>query len=101
MEVGVARRGLAQACYLSGEFIEARTHCERALDVCDLERERETRERFTDDTGPIAISLLAMTMWQLGEVDRARQLIDEANRRASGPRPRPVDGPSAQLEIPS
>ena len=82
VEVGVARRGLAQACYLSGEFLEARTHCERALDACDPEREKETRERFTDDTGPIAISLLAMTMWQLGEVERARELIDEANRRA-------------------
>ena len=84
VEVGVARRGLAQACYLSGEFIEARTHCERALDICDLERERETRERFTDDTRPIATSLLAMTMWQLGEVEHARRLIDEANRYASG-----------------
>jgi class 3 adenylate cyclase/predicted ATPase len=82
VEVGVARRGLAQACYLSGEFLEARTHCERALDACDPEREKETRERFTDDTGPIAISLLAMTRWQLGEVERARELIDEANRRA-------------------
>ena len=82
VEVGVARRGLAQACYLSGEFLEARTHCERALDACDPEREKETRERFTDDTGPIAICHLAMTMWQLGEVERARELIDEANRRA-------------------
>ena len=34
VEVGVARRGLAQACYLSGEFLQARTHCERALDAC-------------------------------------------------------------------
>jgi tetratricopeptide (TPR) repeat protein len=82
VEVGVACRGLAQACYLSGEFLEARTHCERALDACDPEREKETRERFTDDTGPIAISLLAMTRWQLGEPDRARELIDQANRRA-------------------
>ena len=82
VDVGVARRGLAQACYLSGEFLQARTHCERALDACDPEREKETRERFTDDTGPIAVSLLAMTMWQLGDPDRARELIDEANRRA-------------------
>jgi class 3 adenylate cyclase/tetratricopeptide (TPR) repeat protein len=83
VEVGVAHRGLAQACYLSGEFLEARTHCERALDACDPEREKETRERFTDDTGPIAISLLAMTMWQLGEVGRARELIEQSIRRGS------------------
>jgi len=82
VEAGVARRGLAVACYRSGDFSEARTHCERALAACDPEREKETRERFTDDTGPVVMSLLAMTMWQLGEVERARELIDEVNQRA-------------------
>ena len=52
VEVGVASRGLAQACYLSGEFLEARTHCERALDACDPDREKETRERFTTTPAP-------------------------------------------------
>jgi predicted ATPase len=82
VEAGVARRGLAVACYRSGDFSEARTHCERALAACDPEREKETRERFTDDTGPVVMSVLAMTMWQLGEVERARELIDEVNQRA-------------------
>jgi predicted ATPase len=82
VEAGVARRGLAVACYLSADFLEARTHCERALAACDPEREKETRERFTDDTGPVVMSVLAMSMWQLGEVERARELIDEVNRRA-------------------
>ena len=35
VEASVARRGLALACYFSGDFLEARTHCERALEVCD------------------------------------------------------------------
>ena len=83
VEAGVARRGLALACYLAGDFLEARTHCERALEACDPERERETQERFHDATGPIVMSVLAVTMWQLGEVERARELIEEANRRAS------------------
>ena len=82
VEAGVARRGLAVACYLSGDFLEARIHCERALAACDPEREKETRERFTDDTGPVVMSVLAMTMWQLGEVERARELIDEVNQCA-------------------
>jgi tetratricopeptide (TPR) repeat protein len=82
VEAGVARRGLAVACYLAGDFSEARTHCEPALAACDPEREKETRERFTDDTGPVVMSVLAMTMWQLGEVERTRELIDEANQRA-------------------
>ena len=29
------------------------------------------------------MSCLAVTMWQLGEVDRARELIEAANRRAA------------------
>jgi tetratricopeptide (TPR) repeat protein len=83
VEAGVARRGLAVACYLSGDFLEARTHCERALAAaCNPERENETRERFTDDTASVAMSVFAMTMWQLGEVERARELIDEVNQRA-------------------
>ena len=35
VEAGVARRGLALACYQAGDFLEARTHCERALEACD------------------------------------------------------------------
>jgi predicted ATPase len=83
VEVGVARRGLALACYYATDFSEARMHCERALEACDAESERETQERFQDATGPLVMSVLAVTMWQLGEVDRARELIEQANRRAS------------------
>ena len=42
-----------------------------------------------------------MTRWQLGEPDRARELIDQANRRARDLGHAPVDGPSSELEIPS
>jgi predicted ATPase len=83
VEAGVARRGLAFACYQAADFLEARIHCDRALEDCDLERDREALERFPDATGPIVVSVLAVTMWQLGEIDRARELIDQANRRAS------------------
>jgi predicted ATPase len=83
VEAGVAHRGLALACYHAGDFIEARTHCERALEICDPECERQTQERFNDATGPIVMSVLAVTMWQLGEIVRARELIERANRRGS------------------
>ena len=83
VEAGVARRGLALACYQAGDFLEARTHCERALEACDAECDRETQERFHDATGPLVMSVLAVTMWQVGEVDRARELIEQANRRGS------------------
>jgi class 3 adenylate cyclase/tetratricopeptide (TPR) repeat protein len=83
VEAGVARRCLAFTCYDAGAFAEARTHCERALEVCDPERDREIRERFGEDGGTMAMSCLALTMWQLGEVGRAREWIDVANRRAT------------------
>ncbi len=83
VEAGVARRGLALICYLVGDFAPARAHCERALAACEPERDRETRERFSEDTGCIAMSILATTSWQLGEVERARELIEMANRRAA------------------
>jgi predicted ATPase len=66
VEAGVARRGLALACYQAADFLEARTHCERALEICDPKCERETQERFHDATGPVVMPVLAMTMWQLG-----------------------------------
>jgi tetratricopeptide (TPR) repeat protein len=84
VEVGVARRGLALACYHAADFLEARIHCERALENCDPERDREAQERFQNATGPIVMSFLAVTTWQLGEVERARELIEQAKRRASG-----------------
>jgi predicted ATPase len=83
VEAGVARRGVAWACYQAADFLEARIHCERALEDCDPERDREAQERFHDAIGPVVMSILAATMWQLGEVERARELIEQANRRGS------------------
>jgi hypothetical protein len=67
------------------------THALKAVDLTFEEGEihaivgengRETQVRFHDATGPIVTSVLAVTMWQLGEVGRARELIDQATRRA-------------------
>jgi predicted ATPase len=82
VEAGVARRGLAIACYQAADFLEARIHCERALEDCDPGCERATQERFHEATGPVVMSILTVTMWQLGEVRPARELIDQATRRA-------------------
>ena len=83
VEAGVARRSLGVICYYSGDFLNARIHCERALDACRHERDFEARERFSDDTGAVAMSILAITSWQLGEVERASELINLANHRAA------------------
>ena len=83
METSVARRGLALIYYFSGAFLEARSQCQRALADCDPERDQEVRERFGDDIGTVVMSILALTTWNLGDVNRARELIDEANRHAT------------------
>jgi predicted ATPase len=83
VEAGVARRSLGIICYYSGDFLNARLHCERALDECRQERDLEARERFSDDTSAVAMSILAITSWQLGEVERANELINVANHRAA------------------
>ena len=82
-EAGVARRGLALICYLLGDFAEARTHCELALKSCDSDHEEEARDRYGEYPGTFATAFLAATNWQSGEVERARELIDIANRRAA------------------
>ena len=83
VEAGVARRSLGIICYYLGDFLNARIHCERALNECRHERDLEARERFSDDTGAVAMSILAITTWQLGEVERANELINMANHRAA------------------
>jgi class 3 adenylate cyclase len=83
VEAGVARRSLGIICYYSGDFLNARIHCEWALNECRHERDLEARERFSDDTGAVAMSILAIASWQLGEVERANELINMANHRAA------------------
>ena len=82
-EAGVARRGVALISYYLGDFVEARTHCEQALAACDAQHEEEARERYGEYTGTVATACLAVTTWHLGEIERARELIEIANRRAT------------------
>ena len=60
----------------------ARSVLERALADYIPERDEETQFRFGRDTEVGAASYLAVAEWHLGEVERARQLIDRALRRA-------------------
>jgi tetratricopeptide (TPR) repeat protein len=82
-EVGVARRDLALISHFQGDFVEARTHCEQALAACDPQHEEEARERYGEYTGTLVTACLALTSWQLGELERARELIETASRRAT------------------
>ena len=83
MEAGVTHRGLAFMSYFAGDFPGARLHCEQALATCSSECDLEARERSGEDTRAVAMAMFALASWQLGEVDRARELIEAANRRAA------------------
>jgi predicted ATPase len=80
-EVGVASRNLGMTCLFQGDLTDARAHLEEALRIYDPERDREAKFRFGTDPGA-ARGFLAHANWALGEVARARELIDEAVARA-------------------
>jgi predicted ATPase len=81
-EASVANNGLGLVAYWQADFVEARVRCERALDAGFASPDPNDLERFGDGA-TYASSFLAVTLWQLGEVERARELINWATRRAS------------------
>ena len=62
---------LGLVAYWQGDFVEARTHYERALAARDPNHD----PKFVGYSA-LASAHLAATMWQLGEVERARELIN-------------------------
>ena len=81
-EASMATWWLGLVAYWHGDFVEARTYHERALASLDPNPDLNRRER-DGDLSTWASSTFAATMWQLGEVERARELIKWATRRAS------------------
>ena len=79
-EAGMANWMLGLIAYWHGDFVEARARCERALDARDRNPDPNV---WGWDDAPTALSFLAATMWQLGEVESARELINSATQRAS------------------
>jgi predicted ATPase len=82
-EAGFARRCLGASCYYQGKLLEARTHLERALADYRPDRDAQARFRFGYDTGVLAAANLITTSWHLGQVERARQLAEQAVQRAT------------------
>ena len=82
-EAGVGRRVLGFVSLLLGDLQAARKALERTLSDYVHERDGETLFRFGNDTRVSATNFLALTEWHLGEVEQARQLSEELNRRAA------------------
>src|SRR3984957_14845322 len=62
--------------WFPGNSVEARTHLEHAVAVFNPERYRDLAFRFGQDVGVSAMVYLAIVLWPLGEVDRAREIAD-------------------------
>jgi predicted ATPase len=77
-EAGVARRLLGIASIYRGDFAEARAQLELALKSCGGERDNELGEKFGSHAGVASRAYLAYASWHLGDLQRARRLIDEA-----------------------
>ena len=80
-EAGVAHRAAGITCWFAGEYREARDHLERALALFQPGRDDDLAFRFGVDPGTAAMAYLAITSWPLGEVDRARSLIERMQTR--------------------
>ena len=82
-EACAARRCLGTACLFQGDLREAQALLEQALADYAPDRDALARFRFAFDTGVLAAAHLALAMWRLGEVVRARQLAKQAIERRS------------------
>ena len=78
LEASMADNFLGLVALWRGDFTEARTHFDRALAARDPNPDPNLA-----GYSALASAHLAATMWQLGEVERARELINWAIRRAS------------------
>jgi class 3 adenylate cyclase/predicted ATPase len=79
--VGACRMvGLARL--FQGDFAGAGKALEEVLRNYNPEWDSETRERHGLDSGIAAMAYLAHVHWQFGEVEHAKELIEQAMRRA-------------------
>jgi class 3 adenylate cyclase/predicted ATPase len=81
-DIVAAGRMAGLACFQQGDFLEARSHFEEVLGIYDREWDGEAKYRHGMDSGICATAYLAHVIWYFGEVERARDLIEEAMRRA-------------------
>jgi uncharacterized protein HemY len=77
-DLATAFRTAGRACLYQGDFSQARAYLDEALRICDPQWDSEARRRHGTDCEVSATAYLAHVLWQLGQVERARQLIDHA-----------------------
>ena len=80
-EAATAHRLFGTARLVQGDFPQARARFEQTLRIYDAERDREAKFRLGPDSKAAATSYLAHAVWCLGDIGRARELVDEAVAR--------------------
>ena len=83
-EAGVAHRAAGITHWFAGEHREAQEHLERALALFQPGRDDDLAFRFGNDAGEAAMLYLALTLWPLGDVERAASLVRGAEARTAG-----------------
>jgi predicted ATPase len=82
-EAGVAYRisGLTRLYF--ADYAGARANLEKSLAILDSERDRDLAFRFGQDQVAAAMIYMALVLWPLGDVERARQFADQAASQAA------------------
>jgi tetratricopeptide (TPR) repeat protein len=83
-EAGVAHSVLGATHWFAGEYVEARDPQERALALFEPGRDDDLAFRFGFDAGVAAMLYLGLTLWPLGDVERAISLMAGAEARTAG-----------------
>ena len=82
-EAGVAHRANGITAWCAGNFVDARRHLEQALAIFNPNRDKDLAFSFGHDPGVAAMAYLSLTLWPLGEIDRARRLVADMMRRTT------------------
>jgi class 3 adenylate cyclase/predicted ATPase len=82
-EFVMGHRIVGMTDWFDGNYLGAREHLERAVESYDRKRHRALMFRYGQDIGIPCMVFLALTLWPLGEIVRARRLVDEAVTYAS------------------
>jgi predicted ATPase len=77
LESCVAHRLYGATQWVQGNYLGARDHLEQAAALTNPERDRELAFRFGLDIGVVARMYLALALWPLGQVDRARAVAED------------------------
>ena len=81
-EAAVAHRNIGLTCLVQGDSAQARANLEQVLRIHDPERDRDVKFRFASDNAASATIYLGLLEWQLGNLGRGRELVEQAVKLA-------------------